>query len=279
MRGQKSAVVAVRRPDGGVVTTTQPLPAIYQGWWRKTPLLRGIIALIEALVLGVKTIIYSANVSLGEDEEPISGGMVWGMLVFSVALAGVLFTLTPLFLTRMLPLPAGSLMFNLVEGLIRLAIFIAYLKVTSFMPDIRRVFAYHGAEHKAVNALEDGAPLEVTSVRGYSTANPRCGTSFLFIVMVIAILAFSIVKSHSIWVMLLSRIVLIPLIAALGYEVIYFAARHAGNGFVRLLLIPGLKLQALTTREPDDSQLEVALTALRRAVELDQAAATAPAAP
>jgi hypothetical protein len=175
----------------------------------------------------------------------------------------------PLFLTRLLNIDS-SLVFNLIDGFIRVAIFIAYLKVITLMPDIKRVFAYHGAEHKAVNAYEAGIPLEVEAVRRYSTAHVRCGTSFLFVVLLISIVVFALIGLHSPWLMVLSRIVLLPVIAALGYEVIYFGARHIQNGVVRAVLAPGLWLQALTTREPDDSQLEVALSALKRVVEADQ---------
>ena len=138
------------------------------------------------------------------------------------------------------------------------------------MPDIKRVFAYHGAEHKTVNAYEDGVPLEVEAVNEYSTAHVRCGTSFLFTVLIIAILVFALVGLPSLWLMVLSRVILIPVIAALGYEVTYFGARHTNNGFVKAVLAPGLWLQTLTTREPDNSQLEVAVSALKRVVEIDQ---------
>jgi len=238
---------------------------------RKAPLMRGIIVLIEALVLGIKTLLYSANVSLEEEEEKISGGFVWAMLTISLVLAIALFFIAPLFLTRLLnPYITSSLVFHLVEGFIRLAIFIAYLRLMTLIPDIKRVFAYHGAEHKTVNAYEDGVPLEVEAIRGYSTAHVRCGTSFMFAVLVIAILVFALIGRPSLWLMVLWRVLLIPVIAALGYEVTYFGANHIKSGLVRAVLTPGLWLQALTTREPDDGQLEVALSALKKVVEIDQ---------
>jgi len=163
------------------------------------------------------------------------------------------------------------LVFSLIEGFIRVAIFVAYLGLISLVPDIKRYFAYHGAEHKAVNAYEAGVPLEIEAVRRYGTAHRRCGTSFLFVVLVIAIIVFALVGLPSLWLMVLSRILLIPVIAGLGYEVIYFSANHPDNPIVRALAAPGLGLQSLTTREPDDSQLEVALSALGKVVELDQA--------
>ena len=271
MRGWKTMVTAVRRPSGELAIDIEPLPRIYTGWMRRAPLIRGIIVLIEALVLGIKTLLYSANVSLEEEEAEISGWLVWAMVTVSLAFGVALFFMAPLFLTKLLdPYIRSSLVFNLIEGCLRLAIFIAYLKLVALMPDIRRIFAYHGAEHKAVNAYEDGVPLEVEAARGYNTAHVRCGTSFLFVVLIIAIIVFALVGRPSLWLMVLSRILLIPVIAAFGYEVIYFGARHARNGLVRAVLTPGLLLQALTTREPDDSQLEVALTALRKVVEVEQ---------
>ena len=271
MRGRKAMVTAVRRPNGELAMDTQPLAGIYSGWMRKTPLIRGIIVLIEALVLGIKTLLYSANVSLEEEEEEISGWLVWLLVAVALAVAVVLFFMAPLFLTKLLdPYITSSLVFHLIEGFIRLAIFIAYLKLMSLLPDIKRVFAYHGAEHKAVNAYEDGAPLEIEATRKYNTAHVRCGTSFLFVVLIIAIIVFALVGLPSLWLMVLSRILLIPVIAALGYEVIYFGNKHIDNRIVRAILAPGLWLQSLTTREPDDTQLEVALSALRKVVELDQ---------
>ena len=271
MRGQKTMVTAVRRPNGGLAIDTKPLPAIYTGWMRRAPLIRGVIVLIEALVLGTRSLLYSANVSLEEEEEGISGWLVWAMVAVSLAFAVALFFMAPLFLTKLLdPYIGSSLVFNLIEGFIRLAIFIAYLKLMALVPDIRRVFAYHGAEHKAVNAYEDGALLEVEAVKGYNTAHMRCGTSFLFAVLIIAIIVFALVGRPSLWLMVLARVLLIPVIAALGYEVIRFGAKYAKNGLVKAVLAPGLLLQALTTREPDDSQLEVALSALRKVVEVEQ---------
>lgn len=271
IRGRKAVVTAVRRPGGGLAMDVQPLAAIYTGWMRKTPLIRGIIVLIEAMVLGIKSLLYSASISLEEEKEEISGRMVWVMIATALALAIALFLIIPLFLTRLInPYINSSLVFHLIEGFIRLAIFIAYLRLVALMPDIKRIFTYHGAEHKAVNAYEDGVPMEVEAVRKYDTAHVRCGTSFLFVVLIIAIVVFALFGRPSLWLMLLSRILLIPVIAALGYEVIYFGAKHAKNTLVKAALAPGLRLQGLTAKEPDDSQLEIALSALKKAVEIDQ---------
>jgi uncharacterized protein YqhQ len=268
IRGQKAVVTAVRRPNGELAVDTQPLSPIYTGRMRQAPLIRGIIVLIETLVLGIKTLLYSADVSLEEEEEELSGGWVWGMVAVSLALAIALFFIAPLFLTRLLDIDS-PLIFNLIEGFIRVALFILFLKLIGLLPDIRRLFAYHGAEHKAVNAYEDGSPLEAEAARRYGTAHRRCGTSFLFTVLIIAIIVFALIGLPSLWLMILSRIVLIPVIAGIGYEITHFAAGHNNRRAVRAVLAPGLWLQALTTREPDDSQLEVALAALSKAAEVD----------
>jgi len=271
MRGRKTMVTAVRRPNGELAIHTQSLAAIYSGWMRRTPLIRGVIVLVEALVLGIKSLLYSANVSLEEEKEEISGWSVWALVAGSLTFAVVIFFLAPLFLTKLLdPYISSSLVFHLIEGFIRVGIFIIYLKLVGLMPDIKRVFAYHGAEHKTVNAYENGAPLEVEAAREYDTAHARCGTSFLFAVLIIAIVVFALIGRSSLWMMVLSRVVLVPVIAALGYEVTHFSARHIKNSVVRAVLAPGLWLQRLTTREPDDSQLEVAVEALKEVVKVDQ---------
>ena len=276
MRGRKAMVTAVRRPNGELSMETRPLGGIYSGWMRKTPLLRGVLVLIEVMVLGMKTLLYSANVSLEEEEAEISGWLVWLLVGVSLAVAVVFFFMAPLFLTKLLSdYITSSLLFALIEGLIRVAIIILYLWAIGLMPDIKRYFAYHGAEHKTVNAYEGGVPLEVEAVKKYSTAHVRCGTSFLFTVVIIAVIVFALVGLTATWMLVLSRIVLLPVIAALAYEVIYFSGRHTNNAVVRVMMAPGRWLQRLTTREPDDTQLEVAIEALKRAVELDQAKETA----
>jgi uncharacterized protein YqhQ len=271
IRGQKAVATVVRRPNGGLAFAIQPLATIFTGWMRKTPLIRGIVVLIEALTLGIKALLYSANISLEEEEEvKVSRGLIWSMLIVALAIAVALFFIAPLFLTKLIePYISSSLLFHLIEGCVRLVIFIAYLKLVTLVPDLRRTFAYHGAEHKTIHAYEDGATLEVEAVRKYHTAHTRCGTSFLFVVLLIAIIVFALVGLPSVWLMVLARIVLIPVIAAISYEIIYFATRHK-NRLVRAILAPGLWLQSLTTREPDDSQLEVALSALNKVLEIDQ---------
>ncbi len=270
MRGRSSVVTAVRRPGGEVAINAEPLAPLYTGRYRKMPLVRGVIVLIETLVLGVKTLFYSANIALEEEEQKISGGMVWLMVALSLAFAVAVFFIAPLYLTKLLDqfIPS-AIVFNLIDGVIRLAIFIGYLKVMTLLPDIRRVFAYHGAEHMAVNNFEAGEELSLENVHKYSTAHLRCGTSFLFAVLIIAILVFSLIGRPSMGAMVLSRVILVPVIAAIAYEVTQFSARHSGSALVRGIMAPGLWLQSMTTRKPDDRQLEVALSALKKAVELD----------
>jgi uncharacterized protein YqhQ len=272
IRGRKAAVTAVRRPAGDVVINTMSLPSISTGRLRRIPLLRGVVILVEAMVLGIKTLLYSANIAIEEEEEEIPQKAIWGMIASAVILVVVLFFLAPLFLTKLVnEYMPNTVVFHVVEGVIRLIIFIVYLKVISLLPDIKRVFTYHGAEHKTVNAHEAGVPMEVEAIKAYSTAHVRCGTSFLFLVLIIAIIVFAFVGREILWLMIVARIILIPVIMALGYEVIYFGAKHAGNWFVKILLAPGLLLQSLTTGEPDDRQIEVAISALNKAVEIDRA--------
>jgi uncharacterized protein YqhQ len=171
----------------------------------------------------------------------------------------------PLLLTGLIDyyFELSTFVFHLIEGMVRLTIFVSYLKLMTLMPDIRRLFSYHGAEHKTINAYENGVPLEVDDIKEFSTAHLRCGTSFAFTVLIVAVLIFSLIGRESLWLMVLSRIVLIPAVAALSYEIIYFSSRHAGNKLVRMVLYPGLLLQKLTTREPDEGQIETAIAALK----------------
>jgi uncharacterized protein YqhQ len=270
MRGQDTVVTAIRRPGGGLSIEPQKLSQLYTGRMRKAPFLRGIIVLIESMVLGVKALLHSADVSLEEEGEEISGWLLWLIIAGSLVFAIALFFLAPLFLTKLFNFNS-TLIFNLVDGAIRVIIIVAYLWLMGLMPDIKRVFAFHGAEHKVVNAYENGVPLEVDAVKRYSTAHARCGTGFIFIVLIISIIVFAITGLHSVWLMVLSRIILIPVIASLSYEVIYFSSRHINNGLIRALISPGLWLQSLTTREPDDSQIEVALAAMKKVVEIEEA--------
>ncbi len=273
IRGRSAVVTAVRRPKGDITLNTRQVPSITKSRLRRIPFIRGIIVLFEAMVLGIQTLQYSANIALEEEEEELSSKALWGMIALSIVLVVALFFIAPLFLTNLADrylLGKDSPWFFLIEGLVRLAIFIGYLKLISLMPDIKRVFTYHGAEHKTVNAYEAGVPMEVEAIKSYSTAHVRCGTSFLFLVLVVAIVVFSFVGFHNRWLMVLSRIALLPVIMGIGYEIIYYGARHTGNWLVKIILAPGLWLQSLTTGEPDDKQIEVAIAAMNKAAEIDQ---------
>ncbi len=269
MRGKRNLAMSVRRPDGKLEVIKQPLANIYKGRLREIPLARGVIVLIETLVLGVQALLHSAQIASAE-EEKIPTAALWGIVAASMAFAVALFFITPLLATRYFDIYiASDLISNLIEGLVRIGIFIAYLKLIGLFPDIKRVFAYHGAEHKVVNAYEAGCPLELEAIKSYSTAHARCGTSFIFAVLIIAILVFALLGRPSLWLSILSRIILLPVIAALGYEVTRFLARYSKSILSRILLAPGLMLQAMTTREPDDNQLEAAISALNEVIEAD----------
>ncbi len=281
IRGKEGVAISVRQPDGQLNVVKQPLASIYKGRLRETPLIRGIIALIETLVLGTQSLLHSAQVAATEEVgEKIPTAVLWGTVAASLALGVALFFMVPLFATRYLidPYVESAVLSSIFEGLIRIGIFIAYLKLMSLIPDIRKVFAYHGAEHKTVNAYEAGVPLDVESVKVYSTAHARCGTAFLFIVLVVAIFVFALVGQPSLWIRILSRIALIPVIAVISYEIMKFSASHSGNPVIRVLLAPGLLLQTMTTREPDDGQIEAAISALNEVVQIDNAAVSADAA-
>jgi len=275
IRGKEGVAISVRQPNGELNTVKQPLAGIYKGRLREMPLVRGIIALVETLVLGTQSLLHSAQVAAAEEGgEKIPTALLWGTVAISLALGVALFFMVPLFTTRYLidPHINSALLSNIFEGLIRIAIFIAYLKLISLMPDIKRVFEYHGAEHKVVNAYEAGVPLDVESVKNYSTAHARCGTAFLFIVLIVAIFVFALVGQPTLWIRILSRIALIPVIAVISYEMMKFGAAHINNKVVRVLLAPGLMLQSMTTREPDDGQIEAAISALNEVIDIDQTA-------
>jgi len=272
IRGREVVAICVRQPDGQLSTVRQPLASMYKGRLREMPFVRGIIALVETLVLGTQSLLQSAQIAASEETgEKIPMALLWGTVALSLALGVALFFLVPLFATRYLidPYISSNLLRNVFEGLIRIGIFIAYIKAISLVPDIRRVFAYHGAEHKVVNAYEAGVPLDVESVRKYSTAHARCGTAFLFIVLVVAIFVFALVGQPTLWIRIVSRIALIPVIAVISYEIMKFGAAHIENPVVRVLLAPGLLLQSITTREPDDGQIEAAISALNEVIKID----------
>lgn len=266
MRGSKVMAIAVRAPSGQIVIHSEPLNAkVYSGRLSRWPFVRALTMLWDTLGLGMRSLMYSADVALGEEEVEFSGPLGWGTLAVSLALGIGLFFVTPSLLVSLVDrwLPS-SLLSNLIEGVVRLALILLYIWAVGFIPDIRRVFAYHGAEHKTINAYEDGVPLNPQDVAAYTTAHPRCGTSFLLVVAVISILVFALLGRPALWLRLLSRVLFIPVIAGLSYEAIRFSAAHRHNPLMRAILAPGLWLQQLTTREPELPMLEVAIAALQR---------------
>jgi len=273
MRGPKMSKTAVRKANGEIVSQTNPLSHIYAGRVRKIPWIRGFFALIETLVLGIKALMFSANVAVEEElEEKPKPVIIWIPVIFGALFGIALFVLLPMFITEygIDPFINSAMLSNLADGVIRVIILIAYMASMSLLPDIRRVFAYHGAEHKTVNAYEAGEHLEPATVQKYSTAHTRCGTGFLLIVMMIAILVFVFTGQPAIWLRILTRLALLPLIAAFGYEIIHFAADRTDNLLVRIIMRPGMALQSLTTRQPDDEMLEVAIEALNGVLEPEE---------
>ena len=248
IRGQKHMAVAVRRPNGAIAIQERPLATLYTGAVRRIPLLRGVVVLVETLSLGMRALSYSANVNMEDPEadpnsevesEELGKGAIASMLLMSFGFAIALFFLLPLFASRPFEGMFGNdILSNIVEGAIRLIVFVAYIWIIGRMPDIRRVFMYHGAEHMTVHAQERGDPLVVEAIRKYSPAHPRCGTAFLLTVMVVAILVFVVVPREPFWWLILSRVVFIPVIAALAYEVIRLSGRYEDNPLVSLISAP-----------------------------------------
>ncbi|HVD86174.1 MAG TPA: DUF1385 domain-containing protein [Solirubrobacterales bacterium] len=281
MRGVSVWAVAVRKPDGQIDVSSEPLVswAKRHRIWR-LPVIRGVVALGESLKIGFRALAISANAQLDPDEQEEIGGFTWGLTIFfSLLLAVGLFFVIPVGATSLIKEQLGSpFLFWLVEGVLRTAIFIGYILAISRLPDLRRVFEYHGAEHKTISTFEAEDRLIPSRAKLYSRLHPRCGTSFLLIVMVLAIFVFAPIGLPAWYWLVLSRILGIPLIAGLSYEVIKWAGRNRSKRWVRALMWPGLMLQNLTTREPDESQLEVAIAALEAvlAVESPGDAAEAP---
>ncbi|HQF52415.1 MAG TPA: DUF1385 domain-containing protein [Thermoleophilia bacterium] len=271
MRGVDWWSLAVRRPDRSIGLHHFPLVSYMKKYpVLRLPVLRGVVALIESLVIGVRALTRSANESLGEEEEELGKKEIGITLVIAFAFAVGLFFIAPLFLTGLLDRWLGDgFLFWLVEGLVRVGIFLAYLVVITRIRDLRRVFEYHGAEHMSIHALEHGEELTVANVEKYRTLHLRCGTSFLLVVLVVSIFVFAAVGRPDWYLLVLSRVVLVPLIAGISYEIIRYAGRHEHNLLVRVVMAPGLGLQWLTTRQPDGDQIEVAIAALEKIVELE----------
>jgi uncharacterized protein YqhQ len=280
MRGRTTVAMSVRPPSGEIRTMSEPLPAALSADRKliRIPFLRGMFVLYETLVIGTRMLMRSASIaSEGEDVE-LGKGTIALTMVISLGFAVGLFFLLPLFLSTFAEDVADSdLLANAIEGLIRLVIFIGYIVAIGFMDDIRRVFAYHGAEHKAISAHEADRPLTPEEVDAFGTAHTRCGTTFILIVVVISIFFFSLIPRAGVPLPLLflSRIVLVPFIAAVAYELVRFGARHYGNALVRAIYAPGLWLQSLTTRPPDREMLEVSIASLEACLASDREAAAA----
>lgn len=300
MRGRTSAAVAIRRPDNSIYLYEEALnPRLFHNPLFRLPFLRGMLLLWEMLVLGTRLMTFSANVATGaidpdappaplvqpgtpgggsaslpeEPQEPprIGGVALVLTLLVSLSFAVAVFFLGPLFIVGLLHNQVGQGWISLIlEGLIRLGLLIGYLYLIGRVPDIQRVFGYHGAEHKAINAMEQGDPLDIPHVRRASRVHTRCGTGFLLLVVVISIFVFALVGSPSLLLKIISRVVLVPIVAAIAYELMRLGAANHRYHIVRWLFAPGLALQGLTTREPDDSMIECAIDALKRVMQRDK---------
>ncbi len=273
MRGRDAIAVAFRHPDGRIVFATERLDSGFHGTRvSRLPFVRGLVVLYETLVVGTRWLVRSASLQAAEEGVELGRGAVALMLAITL-IAGVgIFFLLPLFIASVTAgavNESGSLLQHLVEGLVRVAVFLLYLVVIAQAPDVRRVFQYHGAEHMTIHALEAGDPLVPEAIRRYPTAHQRCGTEFLVVVIALSIVAFSLVGRQDPIVMVGSRIVLIPVIAAVGYEILRAGAKYRSNPIVRAIMMPGIWVQMITTRQPTDDMIEVAIVSMEQALVAD----------
>ncbi len=271
MRGKRHWALAVRRPDGEIIVRSEPLdPLSDRHSFLRWPLIRGVIALWESTALGIRTLAMSANESMGEEERDVSKREMALSLVVGIAVAVALFVVLPLLVAGSVKdrFPNSST-FVLAEGVLRIFILVIYILAVSRIKQLRRVFEYHGAEHKTIHALESGLELDPEEIIRFSPLHPRCGTSFLLIVMVLAIIIFSLVGVPGLFWLIVSRLIGIPLIVGLSYELIKYAGKHKDSAVMKVIMFPGLLLQRLTTREPDISQIEVAVKALEGVAALE----------
>jgi uncharacterized protein YqhQ len=275
MRAPHSYCTAVRKPNGEIVTEESPIHRMSEKYpLLKLPVLRGLGMLAQSMTLGVKALKFSANAALDDGEKPaeITSKMMAANLAFSLIAFIFLYKFIPLFLATRLghtvPALSSRLAVNVSDGLIRMVMFFTFLFLLSLMPDMRRVFQYHGAEHKVVFNFESGKPVNVANAQKFVTFHPRCGTSFLFVVLGIAMVTYALLPIDGFWMKFVARIALLPVIAGLSYEVIRFAARRQGT-LMSVLTLPGLWLQRITTKQPDDTQAAVAIHALEGAMELE----------
>jgi len=276
MRGPSNWAVAVRKPNGQIAEVCRPIESVMKRhWFFRLPIVRGVIALGESLAIGFRALSISANYAAAEDNElaeaeqqELSRAAIVFAFLIAIGFAISVFKVGPALLADLLPISSG-VWFVIVEGAIRVTVFVVYLFLISLLPDLRRVFEYHAAEHKAINAYEAGEELEPERVQRFSLIHPRCGTAFLLWVMVIAIFVFAFFGRLPWYWLIATRILLLPVIAGLAYELIRFAGKHTDNRVVMTLLAPGLWLQRLTTREPSLDQLEVSIRALREVLALE----------
>jgi uncharacterized protein YqhQ len=272
MRSKDHMVVCVRQPNNEIVTKTEELHSLSEKYsFLKLPFLRGILALFETLYSGIKGIYFSANAAFGDEdeEESLNPKEIAVVVAVAICLSILLFSVTPFFLTSLLNF-GGGVLFNIVEGIVRLSFLLAYLAAVSLVGDFKRIFQYHGAEHTAINAYESGVELNVENARKYSRFHARCGTSFLLIVTLISILFFSIMPSSTYLVRLAYRVLLIPVISAVSYEILKLSDMYRDSRIMKVLVAPGLALQHLTTRQPDDEMIEVAIKAVKEVERLQK---------
>jgi len=273
MRGPSNWAVAVRKPNGQIAEVCRPIESVMKRHWVfRLPVVRGVIALGESLAIGFRALSISANYAAADENEEAETELSRGALVFAfliaIGFAISIFKVGPALLADLLPISNGT-WFVIVEGCIRVAVFVLYLVLISLLPDLRRVFQYHAAEHKAINAYEAGEELEPETVQRFSLIHPRCGTAFLLWVMVIAIFVFAFFGRLPWYWLIVTRIAFLPVIAGIAYELIRFAGKHTDNRVLMAFLAPGLWLQRLTTREPSLDQLEVSIRALREVLALE----------
>ena len=271
MRGRDAIAVAIRHPDGRIVWETERLGSRFHGSrWAKLPLLRGLVVLYETLFVGTRWLVRSASVQAEDEGVELGKGSIALMLVITLAAGIGIFFLLPLFIASVTTANVeNGFVQHLIEGLVRVAIFLGYLILIAQSNDIKRVFQYHGAEHMTIHALEHDEALVPSAIRKYPTAHPRCGTEFLVVVIALSIIAFSLVGRQEPLVMVGSRILLIPVIAAVGYEILRWGARHRRNPIVRAIMWPGILVQMITTRQPTDDMIEVAIVSMEQALEAD----------
>jgi uncharacterized protein YqhQ len=271
MRGRDAIAVAVRHPDGRILYATERLDSgIHKTRGSKLPFLRGLVVLYETLIVGTRWLVRSASVQAEEDGIELGKGSIALMLLITLFAGIGIFFLLPLLIASVTTANLeNGLIQHLVEGLVRVGIFLGYLALIGQSSEIKRVFAYHGAEHKTIHALEAGDPLVPSAIQKYPTAHPRCGTEFLVVVIALSIIAFSLVGRQEPLVMIGSRILLVPVIAAVGYEILRWGARHRRNPVVKAIMWPGILVQMLTTRQPTDDMVEVAIVSMEQALEAD----------